>query len=194
MGFFTPRERAELGKSAEMRGQGKARELVRQDFAPRGRPRPADPDISGHVGTLVTRVAASSVQEIDDLIVRLQQRREQLISESARVQREILEYAALSQTTMQSTKIIRESLTQFNKVPDPLPVNGPQVQDVPPAAEQHKGKAAEQHNGKAAQRDNGETNAEQRNGTGEPPAQHDEVASTPDSNPEDAGERRSETI
>jgi hypothetical protein len=186
MGFFTTRERAELGKSAEMRGQGKARELVRQDFAPRVRPRPADPDISGHVGTLVNRVAASSVQEIDDLIVRLRQRREQLINESARVQREILEYAALSQSTMQSTKIIRESLGQFNKVPDPLRVNGPQVQDVPPAAEQH--------NGKAVQRDSGETNAEQRNGTGEPPAQHDEVASTPGSNPEDAGERRSETI
>ena len=84
MAFFTPRERAELGKSAEIREQGKARELVRHDFAPRAR-RPADPDISGHVGTLVNRVAASSMQEIDDLIVKLRQRREQLINESERV-------------------------------------------------------------------------------------------------------------
>src|SRR5262245_55778535 len=108
MSFFTPRERAALGKSAEIRGQGRARELVRHDFAPRARPRPAEPrlaephpaesqpaesDISGHVGTLVTRVAASSMQEIDELIVRLQQRREQLINENARVQREIIAYA-----------------------------------------------------------------------------------------------------
>ena len=40
MGFFTPRERAELGKSAEIRGQGKARELVRHEFAPRARRAP----------------------------------------------------------------------------------------------------------------------------------------------------------
>ena len=123
MSFFTPRERAALGKSAEIRGQGRARELVRHDFAPRARPQPAEPqpaepDISGHVGTLVTRVAASSMQEIDELIFQLQQRREQLIDENARVQREIIAYAALSQTTMQATKMITESLAQFNKAPD----------------------------------------------------------------------------
>jgi hypothetical protein len=120
MGFFTPRERAELGKPDEMTG------LVRQEFAPRAR-RPAEPDISGHVGTVVNGVAASCVQEIDDLFVKLQRRRQQLLDESARVQREILEYAALCQSTMQSTKIISESLTQFNNVPDA------------PAAEQRNG-------------------------------------------------------
>ena len=132
MGFFTSRERAELGKSAEIGGQGKARELIRHDFAPRAR-RPADPDISGHVGTLVDRVAASSVQEIDELIVVLQQRRQQLLDESARVRREVLEYAALSQSTMQSTKIISESLALFNKVPDAPRVDDAQVQDTPAA-------------------------------------------------------------
>src|SRR5215510_3597907 len=156
MNFFTPRERAALGKSAEIRGQGRARELVRHDFAPRARPRPAEPqraepqraepqraepqpaesDISGHVGTLVTRVAASSMQEIDELIFRLHERREQLINESARVQREIIAYAALSQTTMESTRMITESLAQFNKAPDfARTSDDTAVQDVPVAEE-----------------------------------------------------------
>jgi peptidoglycan hydrolase CwlO-like protein len=187
MGFFTPRERAELGKSAEMRGQGKARELVRHEFTPRAR-RPADPDISGHVGTLVNRVAASSVQEIDELIVRLQRRRQQLLDERERVQREILAYTALSQSTMQSTKIISESLAQFNKVPDAPRMSDSQVQDVPAAeqhsetaAEQRSETAAEQHSETAAEQRSGETEtvAEQRSGADEPPAQHgkDEGAS-----------------
>jgi len=146
MNFFTPRERAALGKSAEIRGQGRARELVRHDFAPRARPRPAEPqraepqpaesDISGHVGTLVTRVAANSMQEIDELIFRLHERREQLINESARVQREIIAYAALSQTTMESTRMITESLAQFNKAPDfARTSDDTAVQDVPVAEE-----------------------------------------------------------
>jgi hypothetical protein len=118
MGFFTSRERGELGKSAEPRLHGGEREVVRHDFAPRPRRRPAEPDLSGHVGTLMQRVADSSLQDIDDLIARLQRRREQLLKESERVQREVIEYAKLSQTTMQSTKIISESLAHFNKVPD----------------------------------------------------------------------------
>jgi hypothetical protein len=186
MGFFTPRERAELGKSAEIRGQGKARELVRHDFAPRARP-PADPDISGHVGTLVNRVAASSMQEIDDLILELQKRREQLINESERVQREIIEYATLSQSTMQATRIISESLAQFGKIPDALSIGAPKVQDVP-AAEQPSKSAAEQPSKSAA---------EQRNGAGEPIAKHGEDVGAPNDKAEDVadmGDRRSGTI
>ena len=41
-----------------------------------------------------------------------------LHTEGARVQREIVEYATLSQAAMQSTKIIAESLTHWKKVPD----------------------------------------------------------------------------
>jgi hypothetical protein len=119
MGFFTSRERSELGKSAEPRVQGVDREVVRHDFAPRARRRPAlEPDLTGHVGTLMRRVADSSLQDIDELIARLQRRREELLNESERVQRQVIEYAKLSQTTMQSTKIISESLAHFNKVPD----------------------------------------------------------------------------
>ena len=108
--------------------QGQVRELVRRDFAPRRRP--ADSDLAGHVGSLMERVAEASLQEIDDLIAELRRRREQLLGESARVQRAIIEYAQLSQSTMQSTKIITESLAYWNKVPDALGVSEPQVEDI----------------------------------------------------------------
>ena len=127
MGFFTTRERSELGKSAEIRVQGQVRELVRRDFAPRRRP--ADSDIAGHVGSLMERVAEASLQEIDDLIAELRRRREQLLGESERVQRAIIEYAQLSQSTMQSTKIITESLAYWNKIPDAPGVSEPPVED-----------------------------------------------------------------
>ena len=129
MGFFTTRERAELGKSSEIRVQGQVRELVRRDFTPRRRP--ADSDLAGHVGSLMERVAEASLQEIDDLIAELRRRREQLLGESARVQRAIIEYAQLSQSTMQSTKIITESLAYWNKLPDAPGVTEPPPKTVP---------------------------------------------------------------
>jgi hypothetical protein len=62
------------------------------------------------IGSLLQRVAGSSVQEIDQLIAELQIMRTSLESEGARVQREIIEYAHLSQSAMQTTKVIVENL------------------------------------------------------------------------------------
>jgi hypothetical protein len=53
------------------------------------------------------------VQEIDRLMGELHTLRELLQSEGARVQREITEYAHLSQSAMQSTKIITDSLSKW---------------------------------------------------------------------------------
>ena len=117
MGFFTQRERAELDKSAETDLEGKVREFVRRDVAPLRRP-PDNDLVAGNVGSLLQRVTGTSLQEIDNLIAELAARREKLLNESARVQREIVEYAKLSQSTMQSTKIITESLSYWNRVPE----------------------------------------------------------------------------
>ena len=65
------------------------------------------------------QVTESSLQEIDDLIVALRRRREELLSESAHVQRAVIEYAKLSQSTMQSAQIITESLSHLIRVPAP---------------------------------------------------------------------------
>jgi hypothetical protein len=64
----------------------------------------------------VQRVAGTSVQEIDELIAELQTLRALLQEEAARVQRNLAEYAHLSQSAMQSTKIIAESLAQWKHV------------------------------------------------------------------------------
>jgi hypothetical protein len=120
MSLIKSREPAELEKSAETEVEGEIREFVRRDVATLRRQQPeADSEmVASNISSLLQRVAGTSVQEIDKLISELQTLREMLHSEGARVQREIVEYATLSQAAMQSTKIIAESLTHWKKVPD----------------------------------------------------------------------------
>jgi len=114
MAFFSARRRPELGTDIGV--EGKDRQSVRQDLAPPQCPR--DEDGAGHLSLLMQRVAKTALQEIDELKAELGRRREKLLSESARVQREIIEYAKLSQSAMQSTKIISQRLSSLNKFPD----------------------------------------------------------------------------
>jgi hypothetical protein len=140
MGFFNTRERAALGKSAETRPPGKAREFVRHDFAPRRRP--AETDLSGHVQTLMQRVTDGSLQQIDDLIGDLRRRREELLSETARVQREIIEYAKLNQSAMQSNQVITKSLANLNRVLQGAADPGPHEAAADEAGSEHDNEGA----------------------------------------------------
>jgi len=100
--------------------EGEIREFVRRDVVGR-RPPQQEPDgraVADNISSLLARVSVSSVHEIDRLISDLQGLRERLAAEAERVQREIVEYASLSQAAMQSTKIISESLNHWKKVPD----------------------------------------------------------------------------
>jgi hypothetical protein len=115
MGFFTARERAELGTSVQTEVEGKGRDSVRDDFAPRQWPR--EDGAAGDLGSLMQRVAKTALQGIDDLLAELRMRRENLLSETARVQREIIEYAKLSQSAVQSTQTINQRLSSLKKVP-----------------------------------------------------------------------------
>ena len=72
--------------------------------------------LANSIEALVQRVAGTSVQEIDGLIAELQTLRALLEEEAARVQRNLAEYAHLSQSAMQSTRIIAESLAQWKQV------------------------------------------------------------------------------
>jgi hypothetical protein len=103
MGFFTSRESTELGRPTET-----------ANFAPSRRSR--DHDLRNV--SVTQRVAAIPLQQIDDLIEMLQTRREALLSETVRVQDEIVGYAKLSQSTMQSTKAISDCLEQWRKTPE----------------------------------------------------------------------------
>ena len=111
-----------LSKSAEVDHQlgtaveGEIREFVRRDGANLRRAPESDSElVANNISTLLQRVAGTSVQEVDRLISELQTLRELLHAEGTRVQREIAEYAQLSQSAMQSTKIFGESLSQWRR-------------------------------------------------------------------------------
>jgi hypothetical protein len=98
--------------------EGEIREFVRREVNPGRQPENESELVANNLNTLLQRVTGTSVQEIDKLITELQMLRDTLQSEAARVQREIVDYASLSQAALQSTKTIAESLTQWKKVPD----------------------------------------------------------------------------
>ena len=75
---------------------------------------------ANNIMTLLQSVAGSSLRDIDRLITELQMLREILQQQGARVQRDIAEYAHLSQSSMQSTKIIAEGLARWKKGGDGL--------------------------------------------------------------------------
>ncbi|HEY1361956.1 MAG TPA: hypothetical protein VGF60_06905 [Xanthobacteraceae bacterium] len=52
------------------------------------------------------------------MIAELQHRREAILEESRRMRRELASYAQLNQSTMDSTRVITESLANFAKLPD----------------------------------------------------------------------------
>jgi uncharacterized protein (DUF3084 family) len=96
--------------------EGEIREFVRKDRV--GVMRHAEnPDTVGtdNISSLLQRVSAKSIQEIDEILTRLEMLRDRLQQESARVQRELAEYVSLSQAALQSTKVIAESLSPLEK-------------------------------------------------------------------------------
>jgi hypothetical protein len=116
-----PEVQAEAEAEAEM--EGEIREFVRREIDG-GPPRRQENDgtlIADNISSLLQRVSASSVQEIDALINDLKILRERLHDDGRRVQRQIVQYASLSQAAMQSTKVIAESLGHWKKRPPGAP-------------------------------------------------------------------------
>ncbi len=116
---FREMRTAEHGQAVEELDQ-EIREIVRHEVLtnPGRQPENEGELEASKVYSLLQRVSATSLQEIDKLIAELESSRDMLQSEAARVQREIVQYSTLSQAARQSTKIITESLTQLKKVPD----------------------------------------------------------------------------
>ena len=119
MTLFKSRDTSEIESAVETEVEGEIREFVRRDVATlRRHPENDSEMVASNINSLLQRVAGTSIQEIDKLIAELQTLRDRLSTEAARVQREIVEYATLSQAAMQSTKIIAESISSWKKVPD----------------------------------------------------------------------------
>jgi hypothetical protein len=105
---------AEQEANAEAAVEGEIREFVRRDPSALRRAPETDSElVAGNINVLLQRVAGTSVQDIDRLIGELQTLRDVLQNEGARVQREITQYAHLSQSAMQSTRVIAESLQSW---------------------------------------------------------------------------------
>jgi hypothetical protein len=91
------------------------RELVRRD-ATALRQAESDSELAANnLSTLLRRVSAHSTREIDLLIGELRTLRDKLHADGNRVEREIVEYAALSQSVIQLTKIIADGVVQIKK-------------------------------------------------------------------------------
>jgi hypothetical protein len=112
MSFFK-HETAGLDKAREV--EVEIRELVRRDICGLGPNPGAESDlVANDIGSLLKQVAGSSVQEIEWLIAELKGLREKLSTECERVQREIVQYAALNQAATQSTKTLAESISRWS--------------------------------------------------------------------------------
>jgi hypothetical protein len=94
--------------------EGEVRELIRRGLAT-ARPAPGGEAGMSNLSSLIQRVSGTSVQEIEKLIGELQELRDYLMKEGQRIQREITEYAHMSQAATKSTKIIAESLAQWKQ-------------------------------------------------------------------------------
>jgi hypothetical protein len=104
--------------------EGNIRELVRRD-ATAIRQVESDSELAtNNLSTLLRRVSGNSAREIDHLIGELSVLRDKLQSDSDRVEREIVEYASLSQSVIQLTKILADGVTQVKKVPDAPSISG----------------------------------------------------------------------
>lgn len=112
MKFAKPLGAAEIEKSDETEMEGNIRELARGTAAAI-RPVDGGDGTAGNLSTLLGRVTGTSTREIDNLIGELRALREKLQADGNRVQRGIVEYAALNQQVMQLTKIISESVRKL---------------------------------------------------------------------------------
>ena len=117
MKLDSARKSADFDQAIEAAVEGEIREFVRRDSTNLRRAPETDSElVANNIVSLLQRVAGTSVKDINGLIAELETLRALLEEEGARVQRELAEYAHLSQSAMQSTKIIADSLAQWKTV------------------------------------------------------------------------------
>jgi ABC-type transporter Mla subunit MlaD len=94
---------------------GDMRQFVRQDAGHLPRKPESATEVVTDINSLIQRVAGASLSELQNVIRDLQHLHDFLHSEGERIQREISTYVQLSQTTMGSTKIIADNITQWSE-------------------------------------------------------------------------------
>ena len=115
MSLVKPLGSAKISHSTEVEVEGNIRELVRDNATFRQAENSDGEMATGSLTTLLGRVSGNSTHEIDNLIGDLQILRKKLQADGNRIRRDIEEYAALSQSVMQLTTIVSDSM---KKLPD----------------------------------------------------------------------------
>jgi len=115
MNIARPIKPAEIDNSQDIDVEGNIRELVRRDSAALRETADESEIAASDLGALLGRVSGSSMREIDNLIDELKGLRDKLQSDGNRVQRDVADYAALTQSVMQLTKIITDGVTQVKR-------------------------------------------------------------------------------
>ena len=93
--------------------EGEIREFVRRDLTMRRQPDAQAEGGAENLSSLIERVSAATVIEIDRVIAELQNIRSLLHSEGDRVRREITGYAGLSQSAVSTMKVIADTISQL---------------------------------------------------------------------------------
>jgi hypothetical protein len=115
MNVARPFKPVDLDKSEEVDVEGNIRDLVRHDSVAFREAVSDSEAAAGNLGGLIGRVSGSSAREIDNLIGELRTLRDKLQADGDRVQRDIAEYATLTQSVMQLTKIVADGVTHVKK-------------------------------------------------------------------------------
>ena len=102
MSIVEPRELTRIDKRAK--AEGSNRNLGQQSDAAHQLE-----DNSKQINALVSQLSLTSMREVDRLIDDLKKLREKLKEEGDRIQADIGEYASLSQSTVQLTKIVLDA-------------------------------------------------------------------------------------
>jgi len=118
MNVVRPLGSAEIEKSSEVEAGGNIRELARGSSAVFRPGEASDVETSSdNLAGLLRRVSEASTREIENLVGDLQALRKKLHTDGNRIQRDITEYAELTQQVMQLTKIISESVKKLPTAP-----------------------------------------------------------------------------
>ncbi len=112
------RQRGPEGDRPAVEVESNIRELVRRDATALHQAEADSELAANNLGGLLRRVSAQSTREIEHLIGELRTLRDKLQVDGSRVEREIIDYAALSQSVIALTKIIADGVMQIKKVPD----------------------------------------------------------------------------
>jgi hypothetical protein len=84
-------------------------------------PGSAEPRLGGdRFASLIQKIAATPLVELDKLIGELEEAKTYLQTEGERIEREAVGYVQLSQTTLESVKIISETVGEWRKAGHPV--------------------------------------------------------------------------